>query len=132
MKVSKEARRTARQLFTLAMKDGSLNDDVVHKIIVKLRDNKPRNHAGVLVSFARLVELEKKRNHALIESATELTSELRKDVTDGLVKKYGDHLTFEYKVNPDLLGGIRVKVGSDVWDGSVKARLTSLAESFGA
>lgn len=132
MKVSKEARRTARQLFSLAMSDGSLNDDVVRKIIAKLRDDKPRNYAGVLVSFARLVELEKKRNHALIESATALTADLQKEVTDGLVKKYGDHLTFEYKVNPDLLGGIRVKVGSDVWDGSVKARLASLADSFGA
>lgn len=133
MKVSKDARRTARQLFSLATRDGSLSDDIVRKIIVKLRDNKPRNYGGVLVSFARLVKLEKERNHALVESAVELTPALRKEITDGLVKKYGNQqLTFEYKVNPELLGGVRAKVGSDVWDGSVKARLANLAETFGA
>lgn len=132
MKVSKDARRTARQLFSLASRDGSLNDDIVRKIIVKLRDNKPRNYGGVLVSFTRLVKLEKQRNHALIESAVELTTELRKEITDGLTKKYGNQLTFEYKVNPELLGGVRAQVGSDVWDGSIKARLANLAESFGA
>ena len=132
MKVSKDARRTARQLFSLATRDGTLSDDIVHKIIVKLRDNKPRNYGGVLVSFARLVKLEKQRNHALVESAVELTAALRKEITDGLVKKYGNQLTFEYKVNPELLGGVRAKVGSDVWDGSVKARLANLAETFGA
>jgi len=132
MKVSKDARRTARQLFSLATRDGFLSDDIVRKIIVKLRDNKPRNYGGVLVSFARLVKLEKERNHALVESAVELTEELRKEITDGLTDKYGKHLTFEYKVNPELLGGVRAQVGSDVWDGSVKARLANLAETFGA
>lgn len=131
MKVSKDARRTARQLFSLATRDGFLSDDIVRKIIVKLRDNKPRNYGGVLVSFARLVKLEKERNHALVESAVELTAELRKEITDGLTEKCGKHLTFEYKVNPELLGGVRAQVGSDVWDGSVKARLANLAETFG-
>jgi F-type H+-transporting ATPase subunit delta len=47
-------------------------------------------------------------------------------VIEDLRRKYGSTLTAEFKVNPDLLGGMRVKVGSDVWDGSVKARLTDL------
>jgi len=29
-----------------------------------------------------------------------------------------------------LIGGIRIKVGSDVYDGSIQARLNTLAESF--
>ena len=47
-------------------------------------------------------------------------------MTEDLRRRYGNDLTAEFKVNPELLGGMRVKVGSDVWDGSVKARLTEL------
>ena len=132
MKVSKDARRTARQLFALATRDGALNDDTVRKILVKMREDKPRNYAGVLVAFSRLVKLEKERNHATVESAVELTPALREEITSGLKKKFGDQLTFEYNVNPELLGGVRAKVGSNVWDGSVKARLANLADSLGA
>lgn len=132
MKVSKEARRTARQMYTLAFKDGRLNDDLVRTILGKLRTSPPRNYGGVLVAFERLVRLEKERFHAVVESSVELSDSVRNEITSGLVKKYGDGLTFDYKVNADLLGGVRVKVGSDVWDGSVKARLNALAQSFGA
>ncbi len=37
----------------------------------------------------------------------------------------------EFKSNPGLLGGMRVRVGSDVWDGSVKNRLERLREKVG-
>ena len=37
-------------------------------------------------------------------------------------------MTFDQ--NPALIGGLRVKVGSDVYDGSIQARLKALAESF--
>ncbi|QQL43880.1 ATP synthase F1 subunit delta [Sulfuriroseicoccus oceanibius] len=131
MKVSKEARRTARQLYTLAFENGRLSDDRVRTILGKLRSNPPRNYAGVLMAFERLVRLEKERHHAVVESSTDLSDSLRAEITESLVKKYGDQVTFEYKVNPDLIGGVRVKLGSNVWDGSVKARLDSLAKSFG-
>jgi F0F1-type ATP synthase delta subunit len=35
-----------------------------------------------------------------------------------------------YGSNPALLGGVRITVGSDVYDGSVKGRLTALEERF--
>ena len=36
----------------------------------------------------------------------------------------------EFAENADLIGGMRVKLGDDVYDGSVKTRLSRLAESF--
>ncbi len=36
----------------------------------------------------------------------------------------------EFAENPRLIGGMRVKIGDDVFDGSVKTRLTGLSESF--
>jgi F-type H+-transporting ATPase subunit delta len=47
-----------------------------------------------------------------------------------LTGKYGEGLTSEFKVNPDLIGGVRVHVGSDVYDGSVRGRLARLKSTF--
>jgi len=39
-------------------------------------------------------------------------------------------LVFAFSQNPSLIGGLRVQVGSDVFDGSVQARLADLEASF--
>ena len=51
-------------------------------------------------------------------------------ILQNLKKKYGSDLTTEFGVNRDLLGGMRIRVGSDVWDGSVRHRLESLQQQF--
>ena len=53
----------------------------------------------------------------------------RPSVREALIALEPD-LILTGQTRPELLGGIRVKVGSDVWDGSVKARLESLKASL--
>jgi F-type H+-transporting ATPase subunit delta len=55
---------------------------------------------------------------------------LMQSVKAHLEQRYGSGLDVGFAVNPALIGGLRVKVGSDVFDGSVKGRLASLEESF--
>ncbi|NRB26332.1 MAG: F0F1 ATP synthase subunit delta, partial [Roseibacillus sp.] len=65
------------------------------------------------------------------KNAAEVLDAASQDRVKGsLAEKYGDDLSFEFKLNPGLLGGMRVRVGNDVWDGSVKTRLDRLANSF--
>ncbi len=47
-----------------------------------------------------------------------------------LQKRYGQDLTTEFSVNPALLGGMRIRVGSDVWDSSVRNRLERLQQKL--
>jgi F-type H+-transporting ATPase subunit delta len=47
-----------------------------------------------------------------------------------LEKRYGAGLNVTYSVDPSLIGGLRIQVGSDLYDGSVKTRLEKLAQSF--
>ena len=126
MKVTKDAARSARQLLRLSHKDGTLDDDRIKEITTKVSEAKPRGYLAILQEFGRLVRLDVEQRQAVIETATELGAQAGNAVIEDLHLKYGNTLTAEFKVNPDLLGGMRVKVGSDVWDGSVKARLTEL------
>jgi F-type H+-transporting ATPase subunit delta len=132
MKISKEARRTSRQLFRACMADGKLDDARVRNVLSGVTNSKPRGYIGMLDAFARLVANEVSRQRALVESATALSPATQSELQASLSKKYGRQLTLDFSVNPELLGGIRIKVGSDVWDGSVKARLEALSASLAA
>lgn len=132
MKISKEARRTSRQLFRTCMVDGKLDENRVRTVVNGVAQGKPRGYIAILDAFARLVSHEVDRQRAIVESATLLTAATQVELRSSLSKKYGRPLNLEFHVNPELLGGIRVKVGSDVWDGSVKARLEALTTSLAA
>ncbi|MCF6313284.1 MAG: F0F1 ATP synthase subunit delta [Verrucomicrobiales bacterium] len=131
MKGSKDAQRIARQLMKATVIDGRVDASVVRTVMVKLATDKPRGYLGVLNVYSHLVRLELKKSHAVIESAKPLGAVLEANVLADLKGKYGTQLTSEFKSNPELLGGMRVRVGSDVWDGSVRERLVRLREKFG-
>ena len=125
MKIHKEALRTARQLIRFTVKDGSVNEDTARTIVTKVLKDKPRHYLGILAGYQRMLRLEVEKRHAIVESAIELDGNERKSITGRLKKQHGD-ITSEFKVTPDLLGGLRITLGSTVWDGSVKARLDAL------
>jgi len=85
---------------------------------------------NTLSYFLRLVKLDAARHTARIETAAPLPPELQARVTAALTKQYGAGLTASFTEQPALIGGMRIQVGSDVYDGSVKERLAVLAQSF--
>ena len=129
MKGRKDAIKTARQLLKASFDGGRLNADTVRTIVRHVVAVKPRGFLGILEAYQRMVRLEIEKRHALIECATGLDASLQNQVVRDLRGKYGDDLTMEFRVTPGLIGGMRVRVGSDVWDGSVRGRLNRLAES---
>ena len=130
MKVSKIALRTARQLLNATVVNGAIDSERAKAFVKKVGEKKPRGYLQVLTAYETLVRLELDKRHATVESASELGADLQSSVMADLRKKYGKDLTFDFQTNPDLLGGMRVKVGSDVWDGSVRARLQQLEDTF--
>jgi F-type H+-transporting ATPase subunit delta len=91
---------------------------------------KPRGYVAILSHFERLVKLDLERRSARIESALPLSPELQASVQSSLTRVYGSGLNTSFVQNPALIGGMRIKVGSDVYDGSIQARLAALQESF--
>ena len=130
MKISKVAATTARHIFRLCQTDGRLDEAKLATAIRKLATDRPRDFRGVLFALKRLVRLELERRHVTVESAAELDTASRERIAAGLAAKYGSDLSFEYRVTPELLGGLKVRVGNDVWDGTVKGRLDRLAQAF--
>jgi len=130
MKISKRARRDAKQLFRSCVLSGLLDDDRVRQTVQQIIAQKPRGYLAILTHFQRLVKLDVARRTARIESAIQLPEDLRVGVQANLARRYGPGLTVSFAQNQDLIGGLRVQVGSDVYDGSIRARLAELADRF--
>jgi F-type H+-transporting ATPase subunit delta len=126
MKLAKDSRKLSKQLFAASFTDGQLDAKKATAVARQITKSKPRNSLGILKEYHRLVRLEVEKRHAVIESAVELDKAMSKKVVDSLVSKYGKGLSTEFKVTPELLGGVRIKIGSDVVDGSVRERLRRL------
>jgi len=130
MKISKHARRDAKLLFRSCVLNGLLDENRVRQTVPQVIARKPRGYVATLTHFQRLVRLDVARRTAKIESAMDLPENLRTGVQANLARKYGPGLAVSFARNADLIGGLRVQVGSDVYDGSVRARLAALAENF--
>ena len=130
MKISKQARRDGKALFRSCVNNGLLDEDRVRQAVQAVVAGKPRGYVAILSQLQRLVKMDLDRRLAKVESAVTLSPEQENVVKTDLNRKYGAGLNISFAQNPALLGGLRVQVGSDVYDGSVRARLEALRESF--
>lgn len=130
MKGKKQIKREARQLFRLCHVNGSVDEERVSAVVSQALQSHPRGVYAVLSEFLRLVRLDQSRHTAGIESATDLPADLRSSIVANLEHVYGPGLSSSFSLNPTLIGGMRIKVGSDVYDGSIKAKLSELEKRF--
>lgn len=130
MKFPKASIALGRQLYRSSFVDGILDPAKVKSFATKLVTEKPRHYIPTLRYLQKLVRLEMQSRHVLVESATPLDPIQQQSLLQSLAANYGENLTSEFKVNPDLIGGVRVHVGSDVYDGSVRGRLARLKSTF--
>jgi F-type H+-transporting ATPase subunit delta len=130
MRINKEIRRLSREMLRASFTDGQLNSGRIAAFVDSLIARKPRNYIHVLKNYRRLLRLEVEKRRARIETASEVDREATSKVIENLKKKYGNDLTTEFVVDPQLLGGMRIRVGSDVWDGTVRNRLEQLQQQL--
>ena len=126
MKANRKAKRAARRLFRLCMVNGVMDEARVRQVVQRIAASRRRGTLAILTDFRRLVRLDHGRHSALVESATPLADPLREQIHAGLGRAYGPALKTSFTTNPALIGGMRIKVASDVYDGSVRARLAAL------
>ena len=130
MKITKQALREAKAWFRACKVNGILDENRVRVAVQQIIAKKSHSYLAVLTQIARLVKIDQERRTAKVESAIPLSSDLQMGIRDSLNRLYGSQLDLSFGQNPALLGGLRIQVGSDVYDGSVLGRLQRLQESF--
>jgi F-type H+-transporting ATPase subunit delta len=125
MKLSREAKHHARRLFDASFLNGRLDPKTCLALADTLLSSRPRFVDAILQELMRLVRLELNTHEALIQSATPLDACSEAQITAAL-RARDDQATIAVALEPSLLGGVRIRLGSDVWDGSVAAKLEKI------
>jgi len=130
MKITRKARREAKRLFRLCLVNGFVDEGRTRQVVQGIIQAKRRGGLALLLQFWRLVKLERARHTAEVESAVPVPEDLRASIEASLTRAYGPGISASFVHNPGLIGGMRLKVGSDVYDGSVRGRLAELEKNF--
>jgi len=130
MKIRKEARKLAREMFRSCLVNGQFQATRARDVTDLVIGRRPRFYEQALKAFARLVRLENARHHAVICSAQPLDAAEKKAIEAKVRASFGAEITTEFQSDESLIGGLRIQVGSEVWDGSVRSRLELLQKSL--
>jgi F-type H+-transporting ATPase subunit delta len=130
MKISKQEQREARELFRSCLVNGAVDENRVRQAVDLLLEHKPRGFVQILSRLHRLVKLDLAKRMVRVENAVDSTPAQVAAIRASLEHHYGVGLEFNYVTNPALIGGLRIQMGGDLYDGSVKNRLEKLLESF--
>ncbi|MEM6822439.1 MAG: F0F1 ATP synthase subunit delta [Verrucomicrobiota bacterium] len=131
MKITRESRNAAKKLFALCQKpDGGVDEAKLRQVLAWMEKEKPRNAVGTLTRLHKLVSLALAEATAVIETPVELDKASAGELEKKLKAVFGESTEVEYETNPDLIGGVLVRRGSTVWDGSIQGRLNQLKKQF--
>jgi len=130
MKTAKQAQRDAKQLFRLCLAGGSLDEDRARRVVRGLVDAGRPGALPVLSRLQRLLRLDRTKHSAEVTSAVPLPADIRAALEAGIARVYGPGIVTVFAEDQALIGGVRVAVGSDVYDGTVRGALATLETQF--
>jgi F-type H+-transporting ATPase subunit delta len=108
------------------MLGGRVSDQSANLIRLLLRRGRIEDLPRVAAEFRRLDDERLGITHATATSATELTQDEIRQLTARLEHSTGGRIALDVEVDPSLLGGLVVRVGDRMIDGSVRGRLERL------
>ena len=127
----KQVARKAKKLFRLCLVSGWLDEDRARRVVQKIAAERGRGYLRLLRQFGRLLRVQQEQHSARVECAVPSTPDIESSVRHRIESLYGPGIATVFAHNSHLIGGMRIRVGSDVYDGSILNRLTALEKTFG-
>jgi len=107
---------------------GGLEDDVRKFLGTLIEAGQLGQLDAILVDFERMVTRRPERRFAQVTSAVELTGAERASLQAKLAERFGADLEYQYDLDPSIIGGVYLRVGDQVIDGTVAGKLASLRD----
>jgi F-type H+-transporting ATPase subunit delta len=119
----------AHQLFELSLDHGQVSAERVTGVLAWVDKHRPANASSVLRAYRRLIEADIGRRRAVIEYAGEVTPATLAEIASAMSRRYGRTIEPVPVRRPELIAGLRVRVGDNVFENSVVSQLAALQPS---
>lgn len=122
--------RSEKEAFMLRAFAGKVGPEVTGLLAVVIRKAREPLFDNIVSQFERFKDLEEKRIHVYLTTAREAEPELRKAIEDAVSKTSGKSVVLHAATDRSLIGGMVVRVGDTVVDGSLRRRLRILGRKL--
>src|SRR5260221_13567410 len=130
MTTAKQAQRQATRLFRACLVNGGVDEARARRVVDRLLGaGRPGTLPG-LRRFHRLLRLDQAKQAIDVRSAAPLAPDIRTRLEAKLAKLYGPGRIARFTEDPTLIAGVRITIGSTVFDGTVQGRLAALEAQF--
>lgn len=128
---SKQVSQLAKQLTQLSLgADGAVDPERVGGVLAYLAKHAPLKPIAVLKAYHRLISMELAKTNAVVEHAGTITDQVLGHIAGALSQKYHRAVAATGTRNDDLIAGLRVRIGDDVYESTVSGQLDSLAAAL--
>ncbi|SDR95026.1 F0F1 ATP synthase subunit delta [Opitutus sp. GAS368] len=129
MRADKKTKALAKQLFKLSVVNGTVSPEQVTGVLGYIEKNVPRHGLAVLKLYHRAITTELAKSNAVVEHAGPIGDSTLQSIEAAMTRNYSRPVTATAKPNPKLLAGLRVRIGSDVYESTIAGQLAALSSA---
>ncbi len=127
MAANKQTKLLAKRLFKLSFAHGQISAEQVTGVLGYIEKTAPRHPLTLLKLYHRAIATEVAKSRAIVEHAGPVSDATLKLIEDAMTRKYSRPVAASARPNPKLLAGLRVRVGSDLYESTVAGQLATLS-----
>ncbi|EYE89882.1 hypothetical protein Q428_00625 [Fervidicella metallireducens AeB] len=109
---------------------GKIEDEIVNLLIILIENNRISDIELVYYDYKYLVYKYKRKKIAYVTTAVEMTAEEVEALRQRLSDKYQSEIEVQNIVDPEIIGGVHLKIGDHIIDSTIKGQLTQIRKRF--
>ncbi len=129
LNVDKQLKEYAKKLTVVSLDEGVVSKEKVGAVLEILRSKNHPKLKRILKLYLIYIRRELGKSEAILEYAGEISDESVKNVEEEFSKRYNRKINIIKKENPELIAGLRVIIGDDIFDNSAISRLNALSNA---
>ncbi len=130
MNQSEKINKLAKRLIQVSSVNDEVDTDSLWQVIMKLKEQGFK-HFLPLLKILKVKVAQTMAQHTLeVTSSSPLSESMLKSLEKSFTQKYQKSVKVKSFIDPSLIGGLKVRIGDDVYDASIAAQLNQIANEI--